>query len=127
MLCGITSRIAAGFRPLERRERSADDGTRGNVDRGPGGGEVPGPDERQRPHAGEGSQGGRLCEGAIRLPDEGGFDAAIRLAREESQRIGSLVAPGDRRDGPARSVFGNACGPPETRSGLSIAEPTASI
>ncbi|WP_342150332.1 hypothetical protein [Methylorubrum sp. SB2] len=48
-----------------------------------------------------GSQGGLLCEWAIWLPaeeggSEGGFDAAIRLAREELQRISSLVALGDR-------------------------------
>ncbi len=47
-----------------------------------------------------GSQGGLLCEWAIWLPEEegleGGFDAAIRLAREELQRISALVALGER-------------------------------
>lgn len=42
-----------------------------------------------------GSQSGLLCEWAIWLPEEGGFEAAIRLAQEELYRISALVAVGD--------------------------------
>ncbi|SFK76310.1 hypothetical protein [Methylorubrum salsuginis] len=48
--------------------------------------------DRMRVRFEYGSEGGILCEWAIWLPDEGGFDAAVRLAREELQRISALMA-----------------------------------